>query len=81
MPGIKEQKKKLQRSVLYWMEHCPPEKVLPELLKLKQTVDALIEIIQPTTFADIGLPVLTEVELAKLQEVAANTLVIDGEVA
>jgi hypothetical protein len=43
--SLREDRKRLQRTVLYWVDNCPAEKVLAELFKLKQTIDTQIEVL------------------------------------
>jgi hypothetical protein len=47
MPGIRETRKKLQRSVVWMAANEPPDVALRELLLLKQTVDSQVELLQP----------------------------------
>jgi len=75
------------------MEHCPSDKVLPELLKLQQTINSQVDLIESSrvcTYAnsptsqdkDDNLIVnsIGEPMQVNIEEVTASTLVSDGEV-
>jgi hypothetical protein len=46
MMSLREDRKKTQRSLMYWVDNYPADKVLPELVKVRQTVDALIRLLE-----------------------------------
>jgi hypothetical protein len=86
MSGIREQRKKIQKSVLYWVVHFPADKALPELLKLKQTVDSQIVLLQATILPltleiDANRTITSAVNQDSIAESQASIAIIDAEVA
>ena len=80
--SLREDRKKMQRTVLYWVENCPADKVLPELLKLKQTVDSQITLLTPETDHASSSPSSDTNGKASIavEEVAVSNLLVEAEV-
>ena len=45
--GLREQRRKVEKSVAFWINEYPAEKVAPELVKLRCTIDGQIATLRP----------------------------------
>jgi hypothetical protein len=83
--SLREDRKKVQRSLTYWVDNYPWEKVLPELIKLRQTLVAYIAILTPNApepdHAESPTPPTAISETSEVGEVSIDNALVDAEVA
>jgi len=81
--SLREDRKKVQRSLTYWVDNYPWEKVLPELIKLRQTLAAYIAILTPVPpepdYAESPTPPISAP--TEISEVSIDNALVEAEVA